>query len=289
MTRRDLPAAAVGIRFPSTLTRARGRTHHDRQPANPACRNAERQTWPRAFQARARRGAGAEGRRRAGAGALHLAGCGQPGLDAGRHLSLRGGGQHGDGRRRRGRSRRVEGARVCQGRPRVRRHRLAGFCRAPRKAGDQDPADRAADLSPERVWHRGADRLLRLAECRPAQCRRNCCRLGCGRLGGFDRRADRQVERLPRRRHRRRHRQMQLAEERARLRCRRRLQGRAGVQGAEGSGAQRHRRLLRQCRRRYPRSLPVPDEQPRPHRLLRRHLAIRRRAASRPDRAACRA
>ena len=135
----------------------------------------------------------------------------------------------------------------------------------------------------------GPDRLLRPAECRPARSRRNRCRLGCGRLGGLDRRADRQVEGLPRGRHRRRHRQMQLAEERARLRCRRRLQGRAGVQGAEGSGAQRHRRLLRQCRRRYPRSLPVPDEQPRPHRLLRRHLAIRRRAASRRDRAACRA
>ena len=35
-----------------------------------------------------------------------------------------------------------------------------------------------------------------------------------------------------------------------------------------------HRRLFRQCRRRHPRSLPAADEQLRPHRLLRRDLAI---------------
>ena len=36
----------------------------------------------------------------------------------------------------------------------------------------------------------------------------------------------------------------------------------------------RHRRLFRQCRRRHSGSLPVADEQSRPHRLLRRDLAI---------------
>ena len=48
----------------------------------------------------------------------------------------------------------------------------------------------------------------------------------------------------------------------------------ARVQGAAGGGAQGHRRLFRQCRRRHSRSLPGADEQSRPHRLLRRDLAI---------------
>ena len=61
---------------------------------------------------------------------------------------------------------------------------------------------------------------------------------------------------------------------RTRLRCRGRLQGWRDVQGAEGGGAERHRRLFRQCRRRHSRSLPRADEQSRPHRLLRRDLAI---------------
>ena len=41
-----------------------------------------------------------------------------------------------------------------------------------------------------------------------------------------------------------------------------------------GGGAEGHRRLFRQCRRRHSRSLPAADEQSRPHRLLRRDLAI---------------
>jgi len=43
---------------------------------------------------------------------------------------------------------------------------------------------------------------------------------------------------------------------------------------ATGGRPQGHRRLFRQCRRRHSRSLPFADEQPRPHRLLRRDLAI---------------
>ena len=48
----------------------------------------------------------------------------------------------------------------------------------------------------------------------------------------------------------------------------------ADLQGAEGRGAEGHRRLFRQCRRRHSRSLPRADECARPHRLLRRDLAI---------------
>ena len=65
-----------------------------------------------------------------------------------------------------------------------------------------------------------------------------------------------------------------LADVGARLRRRGRLQGRRDLQGAAGRGAEGHRRLFRQCRRRHPRSLPGADEQSRPHRLLRRDLAI---------------
>jgi NADPH-dependent curcumin reductase CurA len=50
--------------------------------------------------------------------------------------------------------------------------------------------------------------------------------------------------------------------------------GRRGVQGVARGGAQGDRRLFRQCRRRHSRSLPAADEQLRPHRLLRRDLAI---------------
>jgi NADPH-dependent curcumin reductase CurA len=50
--------------------------------------------------------------------------------------------------------------------------------------------------------------------------------------------------------------------------------GRRHLQGTAISGAEGHRRLFRQCRRRHPGGLPLPDEQPRPHRLLRRDLAI---------------
>jgi NADPH-dependent curcumin reductase CurA len=52
------------------------------------------------------------------------------------------------------------------------------------------------------------------------------------------------------------------------------VEGRRGVQGAARRGAQGHRRLFRQCRRRHPGGLPAADEQLRPHLLLRRDLAI---------------
>ena len=48
--------------------------------------------------------------------------------------------------------------------------------------------------------------------------------------------------------------------------------------GAPRGGAQRHRRLFRQCRRRHSGSLPLPHEPARPHLLLRRGLPIRRAA-----------
>ena len=113
-----------------------------------------------------------------------------------------------------------------------------------------------------------------LLACRQAEGRRDRRGLRRRRLGRLDRRPDRQDQGLPRRRHRRRQGQVPLADLRTRLRCRGRLQGRRDLQGAAGRGAQGHRRLFRQCRRRHSRSLPRADEQPRPHRLLRRDLAI---------------
>ena len=62
--------------------------------------------------------------------------------------------------------------------------------------------------------------------------------------------------------------------QRTRLRRRGRLQGRRDLQGAARGGAEGHRRLFRQCRRRHSGSLHRADEQPRPHLLLRRDLAI---------------
>ena len=148
------------------------------------------------------------------------------------------------------------------------------YAAVPGKASDQDAEDRADDASAQRLRHRRPHRLFRPARCRQAEGRRDRRGLGRRRLGRLDRRPDRQDQGMPRRRHRRRQGQVPLADLRTRLRCRGRLQGRRGVQGAAGRGAEGHRRLFRQCRRRHPRSLPGADEQPRPHRLLRRDLAI---------------
>ena len=159
-------------------------------------------------------------------------------------------------------------------RHRVRRYRLAGLRGRAGKASDQDAEDRADDASAQRLRHRRPHRLFRAARCRQAEGRRDRGGLGRGRFGRLDRRPDRKNQGMPRGRHRRRQGQVQLADIRTRLRCRGRLQGRRGVQGAEGRGAEGHRRLFRQCRRRHSRSLPRADEQSRPHRLLRRDLAI---------------
>ena len=61
-------------------------------------------------------------------------------------------------------------------------------------------------------------------------------------------------------RHCRRQGQMPLADFRTRLRRRGRLQGRRHLQGAAGGGAEGHRRLFRQCRRRHSRSVSLADE-----------------------------
>ena len=131
---------------------------------------------------------GAEGRRGAGADALHLARRRQPGLDARRHLSRRGRGQHRDGRRRHRRSRRLESAGPQRRRHRVRRYRLAGLCRRAGQAPDQDAEDGADDASAQRLRHRRPHRLFRPAACRQAQGRRDRRGLGRGRLGRLDRR-----------------------------------------------------------------------------------------------------
>ena len=73
--------------------------------------------------------------------------------------------------------------------------------------------------------------------------------------------------------------EVQLAGFGARLRRCGRLQVRARVQGVEGRRAERHRRLFRQCLRRYLRGLPAADEPARPHFLLRSRLGIRRHTA----------
>ena len=90
---------------------------------------------------------------------------------------------------------------------------------------------------------------------------------------------DRQARRLPRRRHGGRAGQVRLAGARARLRCRDRLQGGRRAPRAGGGLPRRHRRLFRQHRRAGARCGAVADEPPRPHRLLRQRLAIRRREA----------
>ena len=216
----------------------------------------------------------AEGRRGIAAGALYFARRRQPGLDAWRHLSRGGRGQHRDGRRRHRRSGIVEGSEACARRHRVRRYRLAGFCRGAGQASQQDAEAGADDASAQRLRHRRADRLFRAARYRQAESRRDRSGFGRGRLGRLDRRPDCKDQGLPRRRHRRRQGQVQLADLRTRLRCRGRLQGWRGVQGASIGRAKGHRCLFRQCRRRHSRSLPRANEQPRPHRLLRRDLAI---------------
>ena len=162
----------------------------------------------------------------------------------------------------------------CTGRHRVRRHRLAGLCRGAGKASHQDAEDGTDDASAQRLRHRRPHRLFRPAACRQAQGRRDRRGVGRGRFGRVDRRADREDQGLQRHRHRRRQGQVPLADVRTRLRRRGRLQGRRDLQGAAGGRPQGHRRLFRQCRRRHSRSLSCADEQPRPHRLLRRDLAI---------------
>ena len=114
---------------------------------------------------------------------------------------------------------------LAAGRPRVRRHRLAGLCRPAGKAPHQAAEGRTSYPSPQRLWHRRSHGLLRPAQHCRAQGRRNRGRVGGGRLGRIARGPDRQDQGLPRGRHRRRPAEMRLACQRPRFRCRRRLQG----------------------------------------------------------------
>ena len=252
----------------------RERDERRRQSPNLTGGKADRKTRARTFQDGQGGRSRTQGRRSAAKGALYFAGCRQPGLDARRDLSRGGRGQHGDGRRRHRRSGVVESTGAFAGRHRVRRYRLAGLCGGSSQASQQDAEDRADDASAQRLRHRRAHRLFRAARRRQAEGRRDRGGLGRRRIGRIDRRADREDKRMPRDRHRRRQGQMRLADIGTRLRCRGGLQGRRGVSGVAGRGAEGHRRLFRQCRRRHSRSLPRADEQSRPHRLLRRDLAI---------------
>ena len=49
-----------------------------------------------------------------------------------------------------------------------RRHRLAGLCRRPRQAHDQDAEDGADDAPAQRLWHCRPHCLFRSSECRQA-------------------------------------------------------------------------------------------------------------------------
>ena len=122
----------------------------------------------------------------------------------------------------------------------------------------------------------GSDRVFRPAARRAPQGGRDRRGLGGGRLGRLAGRPDRQDQGLPRGRNRGRRREVRLADRRTRVRRGGRLQGRQRVQGTQKRGAAGHRRLFRQCRRRYSGSVPGANERARPHRVLRRDLAIRR-------------
>ena len=256
----------------------------DRQSPDPARRDAEGKARARAFPPVQGAAAGAARGRGAGAGALHLARCRQPRLDARRDLSLGGRGRTvmagGGSRRSSSKARRSRPATSSSAIPAGRTTRRC------RQSAGQDAAARAADASVERLRHRRSHRLFRPARRGQAEARRD--RRGLGRGGSIG----------------------SLVGQIAKIKgCR--VVGIAGgkdkcdwltgelgfdaavdykagdVDGAEGGGAERHRRLFRQCRRRDPGGLPRPDEHARPHRLLRRDLAIRRRAVGAPGRAAC--
>jgi hypothetical protein len=241
-------------------------------------RKAGGQARARALPPQGGASSGAAGRRGAAARALYLARRREPSLDARRDLSGRRRGGQCDGRSRAGRGRGVTRGRLCGRRPRFRRYRLAGLRGIAGADAAQAAEDHAAHASAQRLRYCGPHRLFRPAACRASQGGRDRRGLGRGRLGRLARRPDRQDQGLPRGGNRRRPGEMRLAHGRARFRRGGRLQGRQPVQGAQGRGPARHRRLFRQCRRRGSGSVPRADEPARPHCLLWRSLAIRRRA-----------
>ena len=227
------------------------------------------------------------GRRGASARALHFARRCQPRLDAGRNLPGSGRGRFGHGRWRNRRGHGKQGTGLRGGRPGLRRHGLAGLCRAGWQAAHEGAQGRADDASAERLRHCRAHGLLRASAHRRSETRRDGRGLGRRWLRRYHRRADCQDQGLPRGRHCRRPAEVRLARQGPRLRCRRRLQGRSGLQDAEGSCPEGHRRLFRQRRRRHSGSVPVPDEHRRSRLLLRGDFSLRRSGA--PGRPARRA
>ena len=161
----------------------------------------------------------------------------------------------------------------CQRRHRAVARRLADPCAVRRQGPRQDRSEDRADLDRGRcARHARHDRLYgspRYRQTAAGRNRRGGRRLGRGWVGG---RTDRENQGGARGRHRRRQGEMRLREERARLR---RLPGsprsRSGGE-AEGRLPERHRRLLRKCRRRGVRG-GVPAAQ-----------HVRARSRLRPDR-----
>ena len=161
--------------------------------------------------------------------------------------------------------------------------------RFPQSTRRKLPTHRAADAFAERLRHRRPHRLFRPARmsAKPKAGETVVVSAAAGSVG-VDRRPDREDQRLPRRRHRGRREEMRTGSNANSASTRRSTTRPAAVgKRAEEPLPERHRRLFRQCRRRHSRSLPLPHEQSRPHRLLRRGLAIRRRRPGAPARAAC--
>ena len=149
------------------------------------------------------------------------------------------------------------------------------YAAVPAKHLTKMPKHGADDASAQRLRHRRPHRLFRPAACRQAEGGRDRRGLGGGRLGRIDRRADREDQGLPRRRHRRRQGQVPLADQSE-------LGFDAAVDYKDGA-------TFKALRAAAPKGIDVyfdnvggdileacivADEQPRPHRLLRRDLAI---------------
>ena len=141
-------------------------------------------------------------------------------------------------------------------------------------AGDKGARGRAADDAAGGARPDQPDRLLRPEGDRQAPARRDVRRLGRGRRDRLGRGPARQDRRLPRDRYRRRAREVRLADRRARLRRRDRLQERGHQEADEGAVPGRSRHLLGQRRRRRARGGARQPRLPRPDRALRGDLQL---------------
>ena len=168
-----------------------------------------------------------------------------------RRLRAHGGHRRRDGGRHRGAGDRIEYRRLSCRRFHPVRQRLAGVRVVGWRRRAQARSGRRADLhSPGRARHAGAYRLRRPARHRPAATGRNGGRIGRLGRGGRGRGPDRPHQGLPRGGRGRCTREVRLRDGRARFR-RLRQPLRSGLSPGTRSGLPgRHRRLLRERRRR---------------------------------------